>query len=69
MMSLSDDKQADIICTLNTTSRYLNDIFNLNNINLDNVVIKIYPAELQPNEANTSDTNYSLVFGLALDHF
>ena len=26
MMSLSDDKQADIIETFNTTSRYLNDI-------------------------------------------
>ena len=27
MMSLSDDKQADIIDNFNTTSRYLNDIF------------------------------------------
>ena len=29
MMSLSDDKQADVINAFNTTSRYLNDIFTL----------------------------------------
>ena len=28
-MSLSDDKQADIIDAFNTTSRYLNDILNI----------------------------------------
>ena len=31
MMSLSDDKQADIINAFNTTSRYLDDILNINN--------------------------------------
>ena len=30
-MSLSDDKQADIIDAFNTRSRYLNDILNINN--------------------------------------
>ena len=30
MMSLSDDKQADVIYALNTTSRYLDDILNIN---------------------------------------
>ena len=29
MISLSDDKQADIIHAFNTTSRYLNDILNI----------------------------------------
>ena len=29
MMSLSDDKQADVIDAFNTTSRYLEDILNL----------------------------------------
>ena len=38
MMSLSDDKQADIIDTFNTTSRYLDDILNINNICFDNIV-------------------------------
>ena len=32
MMSLSDDKQADIIDAFNTTSRYLDDILNINNV-------------------------------------
>ena len=32
MMSLSDDKQADVIDAFNTTSRYLDDILNINKI-------------------------------------
>ena len=32
MMSLSVDKQADIIGAFNTTSRYLDDILNINNV-------------------------------------
>ena len=39
MMSLSDDKHADVIDAFNTTSRYLDDIFNINNNNgFDNIV-------------------------------
>ena len=32
MMSLSDDKQADVIDAFNTTSRYLDDILNINKV-------------------------------------
>ena len=32
MMSLYGDKQADIIDSFNTTSRYLDDILNIDNI-------------------------------------
>ena len=56
MMSLSDDKQADVIDALNTTSRYLDGIFNINNVHFDNMVNEIYPSELHLNKANTSDT-------------
>ena len=56
MMSLSDDKQADIIDALNTTLRYLDDILNINNVYFDNMVSQIFPAELQLKKANTSDT-------------
>ena len=35
IMSLSDDKQADIIDAFNTTSRYLDDILNNNNVYFD----------------------------------
>ena len=56
LMSLSDDKQADIIDAFNTTSRYLDDILNINNVYFDNMVSQIYPSELQLNTINTSDT-------------
>ena len=56
MMSLSDDKQADVIdAAINSTSRYLDDILNINNVYFDNMVSQIYPSELQLNKANTSD--------------
>ena len=38
MISLSDDKQAEIINAFNTTSRYLDDILNINNVYFDNLV-------------------------------
>ena len=56
MMSLSDDKQADFIDALNPTSRYLDDILNINKVIYDNLVSQIYPSELQLNKSNTSDT-------------
>ena len=56
MMSLSDDKQADVFDAFNTTSRYLDDILNVNYVYFDIMVSQIYPAELQLNKANTSDT-------------
>ena len=56
MMSLSNDKQADVIDAFNTTSRYLDDILNINNVYFDNMVSQIYPSELQLSKANTSDT-------------
>ena len=44
MMSLSDDKQADVINAFNTTSRYLDGILNINNV-FDNMVSQIYTSE------------------------
>ena len=32
MMPFSDDEQADVIYAFNTTSRYLDNIFNINNV-------------------------------------
>ena len=55
MMSLSDDKQADVIDAFNTTSRYFDDSSNINNFYFDNMVSQIYPSNLQLNTANTSD--------------
>ena len=61
MMSLSDDKQADIIYAFNTTSRYLDDILNINNDYFDNMVSEKYPSELQLDKANTSDTEATIL--------
>ena len=61
MMSLSDDKQADIIDAFNTTSRYLDDILNIINVYFDTMVSQIYPSELQLNKANTSDTEAAVL--------
>ena len=53
---LSGDKQADVIDAFNATSRYLDDILNIDNAYFDNMVSQIYPSELQLNKVNTSDT-------------
>ena len=50
MMTLSDDKQADIIDAFNTTSRYLDVILNINNVYFDNMVSQIYSSVLQLNK-------------------
>ena len=43
MMSRTDDKQADVIDAFSTTSRYLDDSYNINNVYFDNMVSQIYP--------------------------
>ena len=54
--SLSDDNQADIIEASNSTSRYLDDLLNIDNPYLEGMVNQIYPPKLQLNKATTSDT-------------
>ena len=61
MMSLSDDKQADIIDAFNSRDRYLDDILNIIILIFDNMVSQIYPAELQLYKVNTSDTDASFL--------
>ena len=56
MKSLSRENQADIIEAFNSTSRYLDDLLNNDNIYFDQMVDRIYPTELQLNRANSSDT-------------
>ena len=56
MLSLSDNNQADIIEAFNSTSRYLDDLLNINNPYFEQMVSQIYPTELQLNKANSSDT-------------
>ena len=45
-----------IIKALNSTSRYLDDLLNIDNSYFEGMVIQIYPPELRLNKGNTSDT-------------
>ena len=56
MNNLSSDNQADVIKAFNSTSRYLDDLLNIDNPYFEGMVNQIYPSELQLNKANTSDT-------------
>ena len=56
MLSLSEDNQSDVIEAFNSTSRYLDDLFNIDNNFFDSMANRIYPSELQLNKANVSDT-------------
>ena len=56
MKSLSRENQADIIEASNSSSRDLDDLLNIDNIYFEHMVDRIYPAELQLNKANSSDT-------------
>ena len=48
--ALSDKNQANVIEALNSTSRYLDDLLNIDNPNFEQMVSQIYPDELQLNE-------------------
>ena len=56
MLSLSDNNQTDIIEAFNSTSRYLDDLLNIDNPYFEQMVGQIYPTEFQLNKANSSDT-------------
>ena len=56
MKSLTKEKRYDLIDAFNSTSRYLDDLLNIDNIHFEHMVHRIYPAELQLNKGNASDT-------------
>ena len=61
MLSLSDNNQTDIIEAFNSTSRYLNDLLNIDNPYFEQMVGQIYPTELQLNKV---DLNLSITNGI-----
>ena len=65
MKSISRENQADIIEAFNSTSRYLDDLLNIDNIYFDQMVDRIYPTKLKLNRANSSD-NEAPFLGLNL---
>ena len=57
MLSLSDDNQSEVIEAFKSTSRYLDELLNIDNTFFDSMVNHIYPSELQLNKTNISDTD------------
>ena len=56
MKSLTKEKRYDMMDAFNSTSRYLDDLLNIDNIHFEQMVHRIYPAELQLDKANASNT-------------
>ena len=56
MDSLNHDNQADVIEAFNSTSRYLDDLLNIDNPYFEGMVNQIYPSELQLNKEHISNT-------------
>ena len=61
MLSLSPSSQNDVIEAFNQTSRYLDDILNIDNPFFASMVDNIYPPELTLNKANSSDTEVAFL--------
>ena len=55
MSNLHKSKQYDLTYMFNFTSRYLGDIFNINNPKFEKHIPGIYPTELHATKANASD--------------
>ena len=60
MKSHTKGKRYDMIDAFNSTSRYLDDLRNMDNIHFEQMVHRIYPAELQLKIANASDTEAAI---------
>ena len=56
MKYLTKEKRYDPVDAFNSTSRYLDYLLNIDNIPFEHMIHRIYPAELQLNKANASDT-------------
>ena len=55
-MSLSEEKQSEVIEAFSSTSRYFEDLLNIDNKYFDGLISQIYPSELQLDKANSSET-------------
>ena len=65
---LSDNYQTDIITeAFNATSRFLDDLLNIDYPYFEQTVGQRYPTEFQLNKANSSDTEAQFL-GLELGH-
>ena len=51
MLSLSDNNQGNVIEAFNSTSRYLDDLLNIDYPYFEQMLGRIYPTERQVNKA------------------
>ena len=56
MLSLPDNNQIDIIEAFHSTSRYLNNLLNIDNLYFEHMIGPIYPTKFQLNKANSADS-------------
>ena len=69
MLFLSDNNQIDIMEAFNSTSRFLDDLLNIDYPYFEKMVGQIYPTDLQLNKANSSDIEASFLdFNLSIIH-
>ena len=61
MSNLHKSKQYDLIDMFNDTSRYLDDLFTIDNPEFEKHIPDIYPTELQFNKSITSDKETSFL--------
>ena len=61
MKSLTKEKRYDMIDPFNSTSICLDDLLNIDNIPFEQMVHRIYSAELQLHKANASDTEVAFL--------
>ena len=64
MLSLSDDNQSEVIEAFNSTSRYVDDLLNIDNTIFDSMVNHIYPSELQLNTESDTEASFFIYFHL-----
>ena len=65
MTFVSNDNQADIIEAFNSTSRYLNDLLNIDTPYFKGMVNKMYPPKLQLKKANKYFKYRGPIFGFS----
>ena len=56
MLSLSEEKQSEVVEAFSSRSRYLDDLLNIDNNFFDGLISQIYPLQLQLNKTKSSET-------------
>ena len=55
-MSTEEEKQSEVTEDFSPTSKYSDDLLNIDNKYFDSLISQIYPSELQLIETNSSET-------------